>query len=35
MSQFYEFKMTDAFDDPFDFASLEGKVVLVVNTATK
>ena len=35
MSKFYEFKMIDAFDDPFDFADLKGKVVLVVNTATK
>jgi glutathione peroxidase len=32
---FYDFKVTDINGRPFDFASLRGKKVLIVNTASK
>jgi len=35
MSEFYSLKATDNKGQPFDFAELKGKVVLVVNTASK
>jgi glutathione peroxidase len=31
----YQFKVTDLYGDTFDFASLKGKKVIVVNTASK
>ncbi len=31
----YQFKVTDLSGDPFDFASLKGKKILIVNTASK
>lgn len=31
----YQFKVTDLYGDTFDFASLKGKKILVVNTASK
>ena len=34
-SQFYSFKPLDKKGQPFDFSSLDGKVVLIVNTASK
>ena len=35
MSKFYDFKMTDINGNEFDFSTLKGKVVLIVNTATR
>jgi glutathione peroxidase-family protein len=34
-SQFYSFKPLDKKGQPFDFSTLKGKVVLIVNTASK
>ncbi|ORX91648.1 glutathione peroxidase [Basidiobolus meristosporus CBS 931.73] len=35
MSSFYELKANDKKHQPFDFATLKGKVVLIVNVASK
>lgn len=35
MSDFYQLSATDIHNQPFDFANLKGKVVLIVNTASK
>ena len=35
MSEFYNFKLTENNGKEFDLANLKGKVVLIVNTATK
>jgi glutathione peroxidase len=34
-TQFYSFKPLDKKGQPFDFSTLNGKVVLIVNTASK
>jgi glutathione peroxidase len=34
-TEFYSFKPLDKKGQPFDFSQLEGKVVLIVNTASK
>jgi glutathione peroxidase len=34
-TKFYDFKPLDKKGQPFDFSSLNGKVVLIVNTASK
>lgn len=31
----YDYKVTDLYGEPFDFASLKGKKVMIVNTASK
>lgn len=31
----YQFKVTDLYGNPFDFATLKGKKVMIVNTASK
>lgn len=31
----YQFKVTDLYGEPFDFSSLKGKKVMIVNTASK
>ena len=35
MSEFYNFKLTENNGKEYDLANLKGKVVLIVNTATK